>query len=194
MRELLHALKESKKELCAAGRFSPEQNMSLRDLALPLFNGYYKQMTPPKAMTHSEGLGNSLNKNKEFTQNGCRIYHLEYDPAENLRMEPVWTHFIESGRSELVLGCRSKIFVLPNPGVQSPTTITLIRCYMHFHIRYTGVSRIHSHATVMDLDKWVEVSMVDPCALPPWKFRTLRHKYMDLQTPKGLEVFHAVFP
>ncbi len=121
-------------------------------MALPLFNGYYKQTTPPKALTHSKGLENSLNKNKEFTQNGCRIFHLEYDPAKNPRMEMVWSHFIESGWSKLVLGHCSKIFVLPNPGQQSPTTITVICQYMHFHICYTGVSHIHSHALVMDLD------------------------------------------
>ncbi len=46
-------------------------------------------------------------------QNGCQIYHLEYDPTKNARMDTVWTHFIYFGRSELVLGRRSKIFVLP---------------------------------------------------------------------------------
>jgi hypothetical protein len=72
-------------------------------MPLTLFNRYYKQSTPPKALTHSEGLENSLNKNKEFTQNGCRLFHLEYNPAKNSRMEMVWSYFIKSGRSELVL-------------------------------------------------------------------------------------------
>ena len=30
--------------------------------------------------------------------------------------------------------------------------------------------------------------------LPPQKFTTLRHEYMDLRTPEVLEVFHAVIP
>ncbi len=194
MRELLYALKESKKELCNGQRFSIDQNVPRQDMPLPLFNGYYKQSTPPKALTHSEGLENSHNKNKEFVQNGCCLFHLEYNPVEDPRIETVWSHFIESRKSELVLGRRSKIFVLPNPGQQAPTTITLTCHYMHFHICYTGVSCIHSHATMMDLDKWVEVSMVNPETLPPRKFTTLRHEYMDLRTPDGLEVFHAVIP
>ncbi len=126
-RKLMYGLKESEKELCDTKRFSLEQNTDRRDMVLPLFNGYYKQSTPPKAPTHSQSLENSLNKNREFMQNGCRIFHLEYNPSKNARMDTVWTHFIESGRSELVLGRRSKIIVLPPPGLQNPTQITQIR-------------------------------------------------------------------
>jgi hypothetical protein len=68
MRGLLYALKESKNELCDGQRFLIDQNMSRQDMLLPLFNRYYKQSSPPKTRTHSEGLENSLNKNKEFTQ------------------------------------------------------------------------------------------------------------------------------
>ncbi len=82
-------------------------------------------------------------------------------------METVWTQFIDTGRSELVLGCRSKNFVLPPaPGQQAPNQITLIQRYMNFHIRYMGVAQIHSHATITNLDKWVEISMVDLETLP----------------------------
>jgi hypothetical protein len=194
MRELMYGLKESEKELCGAKRFSLEQNINQRDMALPLFIGYYKQSTPPKALTHSQSLENSLNKNKEFMQNGCRIFHLEYNPSENARMDTVWTHFIELGRSELVLGCHSKIFVLAASGLQNPTQITQVRRCMKFHIKYTTLSPIHSHATITNLNKWVEVSMTDPNTPPPRKFTTLCHEYMDLRTPEGLEVFHAVIP
>ena len=55
-------------------------------------------------------------------QNGCRVFHLEYDPSKNKQMDHVWTQFIESGRSEHVLGLRSKIFVLPAPGQQPAST------------------------------------------------------------------------
>ncbi len=50
-----------------------------------------------------------------------------------------------------------------------------------------------SHATVINLDKIVEVTMSDSLN-PPRKFTTLRHKYMDLRTPEDLEVFHTVIP
>ena len=155
MHELLHGLKESEKELCNGHWLTPEQSMHCRDLELLLFNGYYKQSTPPKAPTHSKGLKNSLNKNMEFTQNGCRIFHLEYDPSDNPRMEMDCTHFIESRQSELVLGHHAKVYVLPGRGKQSPATITLICRYMNFHIRYTSALCIHSHLTLMNLDKWI---------------------------------------
>jgi hypothetical protein len=48
MRELMYGLKESKKELCDAKKFSLEQNLDQCDVALPLFNRYYKQSTPQK--------------------------------------------------------------------------------------------------------------------------------------------------
>jgi hypothetical protein len=89
--------------------------------------------------------------------------------------------FIKSGRSKLVLGLRSKIFVLHAPGQQAPNQITLIRWYMKFHCRYTLVSWIMSQATVTNLNKVVEVTMAD-LLTPPHKFTTLCHKYMDLHT------------
>jgi hypothetical protein len=62
-------LKECEKELCDAKHFSVSENLAHRDRALPLFNGYYKQGTPPKATSHAKSLENSLNKNKEYMQN-----------------------------------------------------------------------------------------------------------------------------
>ncbi len=124
-------------------------------------------------------------------QNGCRLFHLEYNPADNKRMEPIWTQFIESGRSELFLGIRLKVFVLPALGQQDPNQITLIQQYMRFHCRYSGVSRISSHKTVTNLDKVVEITMQDRMQ-PPRKFTTLCHEYMDLRTSEDLEVFQRV--
>ncbi len=140
MRKLLFGLKECEKELCDAKCFSVSKNLTCRDRAFPLFNGYYKQGTPPKATSHAESLENSLNKNKEYMQNGCKLFHLKYDLAKNAWMDPVWTQFIQSGQSELVLGLRSKIFVLPPPKQQDPHQITLIRQFMIFHCQYTGIS------------------------------------------------------
>jgi hypothetical protein len=57
MHELLHGLKETEKEICDNGTIlTLEERVHRRDLALPLFNGYYKQASPPKASTHSGGL------------------------------------------------------------------------------------------------------------------------------------------
>jgi hypothetical protein len=161
MQELLYGLKECKKDLCDGNQFDPSQNIERRDMPLPLFNGYYKQATAPKAYTHSESLENSLNKNQEYTQNGCRVFHLEYDPSKNKQMGRVWMQFIESGCSKHVHGMRSKIFVLPAPGQQAPDQITLIQHYMKFHCRYMSVSHIMSHATITNLDKVVEVTIAD---------------------------------
>jgi hypothetical protein len=135
MRKLLYGLKECEKELCNGQRFSLEENMAHYKMPLTLFNGIYKQATPPKATTHLEGVEMSLNKNKECMENGCELFHLEYNPMKNGRMDPVWTQFIQSGRTELFLGHRYKIFVLPVPGQQDPHQITLICCYMKFHCR-----------------------------------------------------------
>ncbi len=193
MRELVYGLKESKKELCDAKTFFLTENVDQRDRALPLFNEYFKQATAPKALSQSESKEMLLNKNKEYTENGCRLFHLKYDPADNARMDPVWNQFIPSGQSKLVLGHRAKVYLLPNPGHQNPSQIILIRQYMKFHRRYTNVSRILAHPTVTNLDKPIKVSMVDG-TIPPCKFTTLRHKYMDLRTSESLPVFHAVMP
>jgi hypothetical protein len=85
-------------------------------------------------------------------QNGYNLFHLEYDLADNKCMEPVRTQFIESGRSKLFLGLRLKVLVLPAPGQQDPNQITLIQQYMKFQCRYSGVSQIGLHKTVINLD------------------------------------------
>jgi hypothetical protein len=195
MGELLHGLKASEKELCDSGSsLLLEERIFRRDLPLPLFNGYFKQAIPPKAASHSEGQEMSLNKNKEYTQNGCRVFNLEFDPSDNARMAPVWNQFKESGRSELVLGRRSRVFVVPNAGKLAPAKVTEVRRLMGFHLKYTARTRTHSHPTVSCLDKLTEVTMDDPNSRPPRKFTSMRNEYMDLRTPDNHEVFHAVFP
>ncbi len=62
MRELLFGLKECEKELCGSKCVSIKKNMEHRDMPFPLFHGFYKQATPPKASTHSEGLKSSCDK------------------------------------------------------------------------------------------------------------------------------------
>jgi hypothetical protein len=70
----------------------------------------------------------------------------------------------------------------------------LIRRFMKLHCRYTGITRIHSHSTVTNLDKVVEIGRVDPATKPPCKFTTLHQEYMDLRTNEDLLVFHTVLP
>jgi hypothetical protein len=194
MGKLLHGLKESEKELCTPGSslHLDERNYH-RDLELPLFNGFFKQGTPPKAALLVEGKETSLNKNKEYTQNGCRVFNLEYDPSDNARMAPVWTQFKDSGWSKLVLGHRSKVFVVPSAGKLAPAKVNKIRRYMHFQLCYTARTRTHSHPTLIGLDKLTKVTMADPSARPPRKFTSMRNEYMDFRTPDNLKVFHAVF-
>ena len=188
MGKLLHGLKESEKELCNPGAsLSLEECNHRQDLELPLFNGYFKQATPPpKAVLLSEGKEASLNKNKEYTQNGCRVFNHKYNPSDNARMAPVWTQFKDSGQSELVLGRRSKVFVVPSAGKLAPAKVNKIRRYMHFHLRYTARTCTHSHPTLTSLDKLTEVTMKDPSACPPRKFTSMQNEYMDLRTPDNL--------
>jgi hypothetical protein len=70
-------------DLCDGNQFDPSQNIERREMPLSVFNEYYKQATAPKASTHTKGLKNSLNKKCEYMQNGCRVFHLEYNPSEN---------------------------------------------------------------------------------------------------------------
>jgi hypothetical protein len=99
MQELKYGLKESKKELCDGKKFTISKNIDHCDRPLPLLNGFFKQATAPKASSTSERKETLLNKNKEYMENGCRVFHLEYNPADNARMGDVWNHFTASGRS-----------------------------------------------------------------------------------------------
>ena len=116
MGKLLHGLKESKKELCTPGSsLHLDEHNYRRDLELPLFNGFFKQATPPKAALLAEGKETSLNKNREYTQNGCRVFNLKYDPSDNARMAPVWTQFKDSGWSKLNPGVHNYFLLSFNP-------------------------------------------------------------------------------
>ncbi len=127
MQELKYGLKKSKKKLCDGKKFTISENIDQRDRPLPLLNGFFKQATAPKASSTSERKETSLNKNKDYMENGCRVFHLEYDPADNARMGDVWNHFTASGWRDRVLGLRTKIYTLPLPGQIDPSQITLIR-------------------------------------------------------------------
>jgi hypothetical protein len=57
MRDLLYGLKESEKELCDGQKFPFDQNIACWDMPLPLFNGYYKQSTPPQGSNPLSRIG-----------------------------------------------------------------------------------------------------------------------------------------
>jgi hypothetical protein len=91
-------------------------NMDCYDLPLPVMNGYFKQVTPPKAISDSESCEHLLNKLTEFKKNGCKMLVIEYSPIDNRHMSPVWDLFINLGEMERILEIRVKIQVIPPPG------------------------------------------------------------------------------
>ena len=62
MQSIRHGLKKCEKALCNAKKFSICANMSRYDLPLLIMNGYFKQVTPPKAPSELESREHSLNK------------------------------------------------------------------------------------------------------------------------------------
>jgi hypothetical protein len=83
MRSIRHGLKKCEKVLCNAMKFSINANMTRYDLPLPIMNGYFKQVTPPKAPSNLESKEHSLNKISEFKKNRCKMFVIEYDPIDN---------------------------------------------------------------------------------------------------------------
>jgi hypothetical protein len=70
MRSIRHGLKACVKTLCNAKKFTIKANMDCYHLPLPVMNGYFKQVTPPKAISDSESGEYSLNKLTKFKKNG----------------------------------------------------------------------------------------------------------------------------
>jgi hypothetical protein len=54
MRSVRHGLKKCEKILCKAKKNTIKANMDCYDLPLPVMNGYFKHVTPPKATSDSE--------------------------------------------------------------------------------------------------------------------------------------------
>jgi hypothetical protein len=109
MQSVQHSLKKCKKALCNAKKFSNEANMNRYHQDLPIMNGYFKQVTPPKASSASESKEHSLNKIKEYQKNGCKMFVIKYDPIDDCRMSPVWDLFMNSGEMERIFGIRLKL-------------------------------------------------------------------------------------
>jgi hypothetical protein len=70
MRSIRHGLKSCEKTLCNAKKFTIKANMDWYQLPLPVMNGYFKQVTPPKAISNLESGKYLLNKVTEFKKNG----------------------------------------------------------------------------------------------------------------------------
>jgi hypothetical protein len=165
MRSIRHGLKKCEKALCGAKKISIDANMTRYDLPLPIMNGYFKQVTPPKAPSNSESKEHSLNKIPEFKKNGCKMFVIEYDPIDNRRMAPVWALLIDSGEMERILGIRVKLQVIPPPGERDPNSITKNRRYCKHHVIYSSKVRYVQHKSVINLDHEVTLAMTDRSAL-----------------------------
>jgi hypothetical protein len=155
-------------------------------------NGYFKQVTPPKASSASESNEHSLNKIKEYQKNGCKMFVIEYNPINNCPMSPVWDLFMNSGEMERILGIRVKLQVIPPPGENDPNSITKHCCYCKHHVNYSSKVRYIQHKTIINLNHAVTLAMNDKVA-PPCSVSMLRHEYFDLEASKGGHIIHGVF-
>jgi hypothetical protein len=141
MHSIRHGLKNCEKTLCNAKKFTIKANMDPYHLPLPVMNGYFNQVTPPKTISDSESHDYSLKKLTEFKNNGSKIFVIEYDPIDNHRMAPVWDLFINSGYMADILGIRVKVQVIPPPGERDPNSITKQCWYCKHHINCSSKVR-----------------------------------------------------
>ncbi len=138
MHYIRHGLKNCKKTLCNAKKFLIKANMDWYQLPLPVMNGYFKQVAPPKTISDLESGDYSLNKLTELKKNGCKIFVIEYDPINNRCMASVWDLFINSGDMLDILGIRVKVQVIPSPGEHDPNSIMKQRWYCKHHVNYSS--------------------------------------------------------
>ncbi len=138
MRSIRHRLKNSKKTLCNAKKFTIKSDLDCYHLPLPVMNGYFKQVTPPKTTSDSESHDYSLNKLTEFKKKRCKIFVIEYDPIDNRQMAPMWDLFINFRDMADIPGIRVKVQVIPPPGEWDPTSITKQRRYCKHHLNYSS--------------------------------------------------------
>ncbi len=126
--------------------------MDCYHLPLPIMNGYFKQVTPPKAISDLESGEYLLNKFTEFKKNGCKIFSIEYDPVDNHRMAPVWDLFINLGEMDCILGLRVKVQVIPPQEERDPNSIMKQCRYCKHHINYSSKVCYSQHKTVINLN------------------------------------------
>jgi hypothetical protein len=144
-------------------------------------NGYFKQVTPPKATSDSESREHSLNKLTEFKKNGCKMFVIEYNPIDNHRMAPLWDLCILLGKMKHILGIRVKVQVIPPPGKRNPNLITKTRRYCKHHVNYSSKVWYIQLKSIINLDHPFTLAMTDG-SRPPHGVSTLRHEYFDLKS------------
>ena len=138
MRSIWHGLKNCEKTLCNAKKLSIKANMDWYQILLPVMNGYFKQVTPPKTISDSKCGNYLLNKLTEFKKNGCKIFVIEYDPIDKRHMASVWDLFIYLRDVEHILGIGVKVQVIPPPGERDPNSISKQRWYCKHHVNYSS--------------------------------------------------------
>jgi hypothetical protein len=192
MRSIRHGMKTCEKILCNAKKITIKANMDRYHLPLSVMNGYFKQVTPPKAISDLESGEYLLYKLTKFKKNGCKIFVIEYNPIDNHCMAPVWDLFINLGEKDQILGLRVKVQVILPPGEHDPNSITKqCRCCKH-HIKYSSKVHYSQHKTIINLDHLVALAMTnDSC--PSCGISTLHQEYFDLKTSDAGKIIHGVF-
>jgi hypothetical protein len=192
MRSIRHGLKTREKILCNAKKFTIKANMDCYHLPLPVTNGYFKQVTPPKAISDLESGESLLNELTEFKKNGCMIFVIEYGPLNNRCMVPVWDLFINLGEMDQILCLRVKVYVILPPGERDPNLITKQHRYCKHHTNYSSKVCYSQHKLVINLDHPVTLAMPNG-SRPPHGVSTLRHEYFDLKSSNNGNIICGVF-
>jgi hypothetical protein len=166
--------------------------MDCYHLPLLVMNGYFKQITPPKATSDLESQEHSLNKLTKFKKNGCKMFVIEYNPIDNCWMALLWDLFINSGELERILGIRVKVQVIPPPGKCGPNSITKACWYCKHYVNYSSKVWYIQHKSIIDLVHSITLAMTDG-SRPPCGISTLRHEYFDLKSSEDGHIIHKVF-
>jgi hypothetical protein len=166
--------------------------MDCYHLPLPVMNGYFKNVTPPKAISDSERGEYLLNKLIEFKKNSCKSFVIEYDPMDNHRMAPVWDLFINLREMDRILGLRVKVQVILPPGERDPNSITKQCQYCKHHVNSSSKICYSQHKMVINLNHPVTLAMTDS-SCPPCSISTLHYEYFVLKSSDDGNIIHGVF-
>jgi hypothetical protein len=173
-----HGLKTCEKTLYNARKLIIIANMDYYHLPLPVMNGYFKQVTPSKAISDAESGEYLLNILTEFKKNGCKIFVIEYNPVDNCRMAPVWDLFSNSGemRNGSNLWSQGQVQVILPPGECDSNLVSNQCRYCKHHINYSSKVHYSQYRSVINLDHLVTLVMTNSFR-PPHSVSTLHHKY-----------------
>jgi hypothetical protein len=161
-------------------------------IAIPVMNRYFKQVTPPKAISDLKSGEYLLSKLSKIKKYGCKIFAIAYDPVDNRRMAPVWDLFINLGEMDQILGLRVKVQVILPPGERDPNSIMKQCRYCKHCVNYSSKVCHSQHKKIINLDHPVALAMADSFH-PAHSVSTLRHKYFDLKTSDNGNIIHGIF-